>query len=66
MDVCGCRDYDVAVFGGEKKNFSLLQLLIYIIDFFCDTACKEKSCKGFNLHRQALRACLFPELVTLF
>ena len=29
MDVCGCSDYDVAVFGGEKKNFSLFQLLIY-------------------------------------
>ena len=33
MDVCGCRDYDVAVFGGEKKIFSQLRVLIYIIDY---------------------------------
>jgi hypothetical protein len=32
MDVCGCRDYDMTVFREEKKNYSLLRLLIYIID----------------------------------
>jgi hypothetical protein len=30
MDVCRCRDHDVAVFGGENF-FSLLRVLIYIL-----------------------------------
>ncbi len=33
MNVCGCREYDVAVFGGGKIFFSLLRVLIY-------TSCK--------------------------
>ena len=32
MDVCGCRDYDVAVFGGKKKIISASAFNLYIID----------------------------------
>jgi hypothetical protein len=33
VESCGSRNFDVAGFGRGKKNFSLLQILIYIINY---------------------------------